>query len=404
MLRARVCDPAGPGWWRTAATIGLLPLAVLALVLPLPAGPRVATMLAGLAWLVLGRIVVPRLRTAECTVDVGPTEIALHGAGAASQRIEARHVRAASTASLSRGYSLGLVRHGEGDPPLWLELGSQADLDRIRRALGIGHAGFGVLAWPPRRGVFHVQASTLDFLAALGWLATIGLVLTGSVERAITVAILFVPVTLIALALAVAGRTPAAALSLSRRGLRVTAGGDNAETPWTEVVGATATSHGVLVSTTAGAQAVPMPAAGVLEREHMAAQIRSAMLRARGEGPPAPGIPASVAVLAPRDEAPRAWLERVDATAASMARGEGYRHAAVEAADLWTALESTDAPSPVRAAAARILARVAPEQAGPRIAQVLAQEHDAVARDRIRVALEDDVEVAAREMESLDRA
>jgi hypothetical protein len=147
-----------------------------------------------------------------------------------------------------------------------------------------------------------------------------------------------------------------------------------------------------------------MRGAQPLEREHFAAQIRDAARRARGEGSPPPDVPASVAVLAPRDEAHRAWLERVDATAASLARADGYRDLGVDEGDLWTALESPDAPVPLRSAAARVLARVAPETAGPRIAEVLAREHDVGARNRIRVALEEDVDLAARQLERLDRA
>ena len=115
-----------------------------------------------------------------------------------------------------------------------------------------------------------------------------------------------------------------------------------------------------------------------------------------------PEIPASLAILSPRDEGKRAWLERIDVTAAAMAQGEGYRRAGVEPRDLWAALESPDAPATLRAAAARILARIAPEEAGDRIARALAMEHDRDTRTRIRVALEEDVDGAARELELLD--
>ena len=55
----------------------------------------------------------------------------------------------------------------------------------------------------------------------------------------------------------------------------------------------------------------------------------------------------------------------------------------------------------VRAAAARVLARVAPDEAKKRVADVLACDRDAHACAVIRVALEDDVDVAARELEQL---
>ncbi len=68
---------------------------------------------------------------------------------------------------------------------------------------------------------------------------------------------------------------------------------------------------------------------------------------------------------------------------------------------LWLALESPDAPTRVRAAAARVLARVDPDEAKKRVASVLACDRDEHACAVIRVALEDDVDVAARELEEL---
>ena len=68
------------------------------------------------------------------------------------------------------------------------------------------------------------------------------------------------------------------------------------------------------------------------------------------------------------------------------------------------ALENPDAPARVRAAAARVLARVAPEEARTRVADVLACDRDAHACACIRIALEEDVETAARELEELELA
>jgi urease accessory protein UreE len=116
-----------------------------------------------------------------------------------------------------------------------------------------------------------------------------------------------------------------------------------------------------------------------------------------------PGLPATTAILLPREEPTRAWLERLDATAAALAAPAVYRAPEIETGDLWTALESPDAPASVRAGAARILARVAPVEARTRIARVLEADHDERAKARIRIALEDDVEVAARRLDHLGR-
>ena len=81
-----------------------------------------------------------------------------------------------------------------------------------------------------------------------------------------------------------------------------------------------------------------------------------------------------------------------------MASRAGYREPGLGEDELWSTLESPDAPATLRAAAARILARVAPEK-GARIARTLGMEHDRATRSRIRVALEEDVDVAASELD-----
>jgi hypothetical protein len=405
MLRARVCDPAGPRWWRIAAAVGVLPLAAMAIALPMSGTAHAVVLLLGIAWLAVGRLVVPRLRPRGCSVAVEPGAIRVKHAGAMSQRVAADQVRAASTSELPGGaYSLALVRHEEGDPPLWLELETKEAVDQVRRALGIGHAGFGALRWPPERGGFHNLPTAADAVAALGWLAIVGAVFLGATEVALAIALPIVPLTLVAMVMATTSRTGQHRVVLTAQGVHVFVEGRGALLPWDTIVDAKVEGTGLLIETRDGRRIVPMRRALPREREHLAAQIRSGAGRARGEGPLPPELPASVAVLSPRDEGRRAWLERLDATAASLSHGDGYRQTSVEARDLWTVMESPDAPASLRAAAARILARVAPEEAGDRIAKALAMEHDRETRQCIRVALEEDLDVAARELDRLDQA
>ena len=404
MLRARVSDPAGPRWWRIAAAVGVLPLAAMAVALPMSGTARAVVMLLGLAWLAVGRILVPRLRPRSCSIAVEPGAIRVTKAGAVSQRVAAAQVRAASTSEMpGDAWSLALVRHEEGDPPLWLELESKQDLDQVRRALGIGHTGFGALRWPPERGGFHNMPTAADGVAALGWLAIVAAEGLGATEVALAIALPIVPLTLVAMVMATTSRTGQHRVLLAAPGVHVTVEGRGALLPWDTIVDAKVEGTRLAIETRAGRRLIPMRRALPGERDHLAAQIRSGAGRARGEGPLPPELPASVAVLSPRDEGRRAWLERLDATAASLSQGDGYRQTSVEARDLWTVMESPDAPPSLRAAAARILARVAPEEAGDRIAKALAMEHDHATRQCIRVALEEDVDVAAGELDRLDR-
>jgi hypothetical protein len=404
MLRARICDPAGPSWWRVATSVGLLPLALLGLASPGSTTARAVTMLLGIAWLVVGRLVVPRLRPGTAAIDLEAGALRVTRAGFMSQRIVAADVRAASTAELPGGEcSLAIVRHETGDPPLWLELATRNDLDQVRRALGIGHGGFGVLRWPPERGGFHNRPSVADAVASVGWLALIAAAWLGAPVVALWLAIPTIFLTLGAVVRAATSRQEQQRVLLAPQGLHVVIDAHHALLPWNTVIDAKVDGTSLSIATRNGAEVVPTRSALPAEREHLAAQIRSAVARSRGEGPLPPELPAVLAVLSRRDEGRRAWLERVDATAASLAQGDGYRHAGIAANDLWAALDSPDAPPSLRAAAARILARIAPDEAGARIAKALATEHDRDTRQHIRVALEEDVEVAAAELDRLER-
>jgi hypothetical protein len=402
-LSARVCDPAGPFWWRALVTIGIMPVAMVGAILPWSATLNIVCALTAVAWLVLVRLFVGRLKPRACQIRLRPGEIRVTHAGAASQRIHAQQIRAASTARLGNTFSLGLVRNRHDDPPLWLELSTAEDVERVRRALGVGHSGFGQISFPPRRGTFHGRRTPVDLFAVAAWLATLAAVGAESWVLAFFLGVAFVTLTAVGASFAIAGRGRYGVF-LAPSSLGTLQQGMTGSIAWGDVVAAEATPEALVIRTMEGSQVVPLPHALPAEREHLVAQIESAAQRARGLGPLPPSLPTSLALLVPRgEEDTRAWIERVDATASTLAAGEGYRQSGVDERELWETLENADAPSPMRAAAARILARVAPEQAGPRIAQVLVREHDENVRIQIRVALEEDVEVAARAFDRLDR-
>jgi hypothetical protein len=113
-------------------------------------------------------------------------------------------------------------------------------------------------------------------------------------------------------------------------------------------------------------------------------------------------VGARIADLGKGQERARSWLDRLDATAQMMSQSPGYRGAGFEEADLWATLADHDAPPDVRAAAARVLARVAPAEAEKKIEEVLAAVREEPTRRRIRIAIDADVELASRELEELE--
>jgi hypothetical protein len=376
-------------------------LVVLGALGPGDARVRAPELLLGIG-LLLGQGVL-RLRFAprSGSVELGAGSLRVR-AGALSQRIHAAQVCAASTARTPGGLALAIVQAEPRSRPVVLEVSTDAELESLRRCLQLGHYGFGELAWPTTSPAGGPVRSACLALLASGW-ATMALAAAcGNAMVCLALALAVIPLSLISLLdflFARAGR-----VSLTAHAVTLVHSTGSYSASYGDIVRVEGGPDGLSLATRRGALVVPTRGMTPPEREHLRAQIECAAARAQGRCQPPPGVPAPISLLAPREEPKRAWLERIDATAATLVEGgAAYRAADISTQDLWAALESPDAPPPLRAAAARILARVVPGEAGPRIGLTLAAERDDRTRDRIRVALEDDVEAAARELERIDR-
>jgi hypothetical protein len=330
-------------------------------------------------------------------IEAGAIEI--RDAGLLNQRVRSSDVVGASTARTDGGVTLAIARHGSRERPLLLDFTSDADLDAVRRALGLGHLGFGEVAWPAHaRRAELLRAPVLAF----AWFAMAVCAALDSPTYCLALALAVLPASAVAVLVSCFGDTRGPYVALTPAGIVmsfVVAG----RLAYADVTGARVDEGGVLLVTRSGFTMIPMAKSLPEEREHLAAQVLSAAARARGEGAPPPSLPAALARLAPHAETERAWLRRVDAAAASIGSADAYRSVDLNPRELWSALENPDAPTRVRAAAARVLARVAPDYASARIRQVLASDRSAHARSCIRVALEEDIETAAQELEDLAR-
>ena len=412
-MRARVSDPIGPRWLRALAPAFAVLVMSMAVLLPIEAATaKGLVFFVGAALFFGAGLALPRLRPRPATIALGDGYIDIADAGVARQRIRTRDVTAASTARTRDGVALALVRKGRDDRPLVLDLASDDDARRVRDALGIGHFGFGSLEWPTKLANVGVG----QVLARLGAAASMLMLAAAMREEAwlgpgAWGALLFVPAALLLMTIF---RRPDRRPMITMRpdGLAITPDGQNYDmVPYANVEDATVTPRGLRITRHVGAPIdVVAPEAklgrGALsmdERTHLVAQILSAAQRAHGEGPVAPPLPESVAGLAKRDERGRSWLARLDATAQLLASGTGYRGCGFEEVDLWTTLEDPDAPADLRAAAARVLVRVAKENAKARVGSVLARTRDDAARERIRIATDDDIEGAGEELDELER-
>lgn len=401
---ARVCDPLGP---LRARAVG--PALTVALGLLLASGLFAgwASWMTAVTMFALAVVAsgwsARRLRAARpVTVVPGRGHLDLQGAGALTQRIHAHDVVAARIArSSGSGAAIALVRDHGRRRPLVLELATDEEVRGVRQALRIGPAGFGVVAWPgDARGALHSALVSVE--ATWFVLFAVGVTcaeLVGPLGAFIGAG----PLTL-ALLLAWEAVGPGALLRLAMTDDGVVANdsaGRAIRASYGEILGVAAQAPASLVIRTKH-ETIALRTADWIdaERNAVVALLESAAERARGDVPPEPVVPAGLTFLEPRGESSLQWLERVDATANAMASSEAYRRPHVPADDLWATLESPDAPAFVRAGAARVLARIAPDEATTRVADVLASERDAHARALIHLALEEDIEHAAT---SLDR-
>lgn len=400
MLRARLCDRLGPRWTRS-----IVPGLGLALVFggpfaPATAAARAATVLAGVAlmsWASLLRI--PR-SSRDITLRVTGNGVEITDAGALTQRLRAADIRAARTSRSEGRPALALVRHSAPERPLVLELVGEED-EQVRRALGIGSLGFGALAWPTEPTAADTIRRIGSGVLGAGWFAMAINAALDDAAACLALAFLLVPLTCAALMAWLVAPFPMPRVALAAREVTVyDRTGRPTPLPYADIVRITGAKDGLLLEKRSGGLIVPTRALNAEERRQLQAQIESAMQRAAGDAEQPPALDASLAILAPRDESKRAWLERLDASATSLTTRDAYRRADLATNYLWDALENPDVTKTLRAAAARVLLRVAPAEA-KRIARALYNERDDHARAYIGAALEEDTEAAASRLDGL---
>jgi hypothetical protein len=312
-------------------------------------------------------------------------------------------VRAASTTRTARGFALAVVRRAAETRPVLLEVDRAEQLDAIRRSLKLGHFGFGEISWPTRAGAARVVGSAPSLLLGAGWALMALAAACGNAALVLTLASAAVPLSgLLLLAIAIPW-SPRPRVTLTQHAVTLLDVSGLHTVAYRDVVAIDFEPSRLTLRTPAGHLAIPTEELLAEERDHLRSQIECAVERAHGNGDLPPELPAPLTRLAPHDESTRAWLERVDAAAASLGEGGAYRETELRTEDLWCALESPDAPASLRMAAARVLARVAPAEARVRIAHVLASERDLATRVRIRIGLEENLDVVARTLDRLDR-
>jgi hypothetical protein len=408
-FRARIHDPVGPRWTRLlipalAIVTGVLDYVWAALDDATP-GPGFFCALVILMW---AGPLLGRHRPRNCSLTLEPGKMTISNAGLLDQTLHTDDVTGASTSSSSEGTSVALARNN--GRPLHVEVEDSAQANKIRESLGIGFGGYGALRWRVRPA-FHDFVFTLVRLLGtiLAASAAVGALHESSPSFGMWVALFACTVLSMSRFFLTARREEDGLLWFNDFGVFY---GDSERThhlAYSEIAQVERLKRGIRVTKTdGGTEVIPlrrvrhsMLGASKLEIDHIMSQLEDAARRTRGDVQQNESPPIGVEMLARSSaDEPRAWLDRLDATASNM--GGGYRSVNLTKEALETALSDPDAPPDVRVGAARVLYRISKDDAKTRVAEVVETVRDQGLRQRMRVVLEDDPAEAAGELALLD--
>ncbi|HEY1959705.1 MAG TPA: hypothetical protein VGH28_29045 [Polyangiaceae bacterium] len=388
------------------------PLAMVAPALLLAAvllGGTVGAVLGLTAWFaLLAYDARPQRKPRKMRVFYKLGQLVIPGRG----KLRAHDIIGATTARHDGRVSLMLAHKKRRNRPVILDFDDEAALIAFCRALGIGHHGFGwvdmAVAAPPNTALRIGLAALLapvgliafalprDLTPLLGMLGSVGVF----VWLAFLLSTWKYPAQVLRLtnggAFLPNGKWSSGFVGFdriddvkrNREGLLVMSRAPD---------GSTATVP-VTFRTSSWNRFAPTPE----EVAHVESQLRAAIDRAHGNAAPERGREAFATVI---DRAPgeslREWLARVDTIAIG---GSGYRSSATASRDeLWSLLEDADASPNARAAAARLLSRVAPDELRVRVADVLLTVRDERARVRIASTFDEDALAQEEQLERLEQ-
>jgi hypothetical protein len=409
-MRVGFTDPQGPRLWRTAAYA--VPVLMLLFGVFGPVHEIAATMInvASVAiFNLIGLVGLRQRKPRNAELHCGPGYIEIKKSGSRNQRVSAKDITGATTSRTERGLVLTL-QHQKRDQPITLELENDADTDAVRHALGIGHGGFGTIAWRTHSDTTTRAAFIGRLLAFSVALLTIALTLGVSHDTGFVVGILLGQFGMVGAILGVIGllaKGPEPTVVMATDGLRLKTPRGWFALPYDAVRHLEDHRRGLVFTVPEPYNTVAVERVGPVmggpsesDRAVLVAQIMAAAQRARGMGPQKTDVTGRVDVLRRKGESSRDWLVRLDMAGQMLSAGVGYRGNTLDTVDLWAILEDPDAEPELRAAAARVL-RHAPNTR-VRIDAAVAAVRDEVTNRRLRIAIRDDLDAASQELAFLD--
>lgn len=349
----------------------------------------------------------------EGELETGPGYIALKDGGARSQRIEARSIVGGTTARTRTGILFTLA-HAKRDQPITIEVESDADAERVRHALGIGHGGFGSVGWrtmPSASAKSGFWGRLLTFLMG-SIICGLGFFVSDEAGGIAALALgQFVFLTMILSLVGYFGRQGVPSVVMAAEGLRLQTKQGWFTVPYDHILGIEIVDGALRFRVPPPYHSVDVETAGNLigaglgvdDRDALVKQIMSASARARGLGTSKNDVTGRIDVLRRNGESPRDWLARLDMAGRMLeASTAGYRGHTLDTEDLWAVLEDPEAEADLRAAAARVLRHSQRPETRTRIDAAVAAVRDDSTNKRLRIAIRDDVDSASQELAMLD--
>lgn len=413
-MRVAFSDPQGTRLSRLLPYSGALALFLFGCFGPLGGVDSLLTAVLAIALFhLVGIMPLRQLRVRTAELVTGPGFITITKAGLRSQRIDARSIVGGTTARTRDGI-LFTLSHAKRDQPLTIEVESDADAERIRHALGIGHGGFGSVAWhttpgASRKVAFAARLVTFGFGALIA-----GLGLLVSHEAAGIVGAMLGQFALISVVLSLVGAFGAAGppgVVMAAEGLRLQTKQGWFTIPYDHVLDVEALDGALRFRVPPPYHSVDVEMSSALvgaglgpdDRDALVKQIASASARARGLGASKNDVTGRVDVLRRNGESPRDWLARLDMAGRMLeASTAGYRGHTLDTEDLWAILEDPEAEAELRAAAARVLRHSRKPETRTRIDAAVAAVRDDTTNRKLRIAIRDDVDDASQELAVLD--
>lgn len=416
-MRVSLLDQEGPLRVRALPHLVLVPAIACALLGGAALGlwAWAYAVLALVAPLVASLVPTHHARSRDAELAFGAGYVDVLGAGSRTQRIHARAIVGASTAQTARGVLLTLSLARRASPTM-IEVEDETQAERIRRALGVGHEGFGTVGWQTERsGAAKAGFAGQAMLAALGVIYA----LVGASDVAlIEILLQGIHFFLVGAALTLHGAisslraAPFEPVSMTADGVRLWTPAGPIGLPYGQIHDVRVEPECVAFVGPPGTREVSVPRArrawgrdGLSDEAGagLRAQIRSAAARARGLGKQKDDLAGRLELLRRSSgEGARDWLVRLDAAGHMLGAGTGYRGQTLDVHELWAVLEDPDADGELRTAAARVLRSSGQPDARVRIDAAVAATRDEVTNAKMRVAVEREVDEAFRELMIID--